>query len=221
VKARIESMRSAAAASDVDKASESLARIQALQPDNPFLKTEGPKLLADAYLGLARDTFQKSQFQQAADVLGQGLTVLGGNPLLQAAKARYDLLVALLAAGKLPPSTTTYARLRQQLDAARKLDLTGVNQLEADMKIRGQLTASSLDEQIGRLDPNHAKSPSRDEVLALLRKGEQAYARQNYTSAIASAKAALKRKPGDASATQLLVKAQQAQQKAMNSISIQ
>jgi hypothetical protein len=58
-------------------------------------------------------------------------------------------------------------------------------------------------------------------VLALLRKGEQAYARQNYTSAIASAKAALKRKPGDASATQLLVKAQQAQQKAMNSISIQ
>ncbi|MEO5830707.1 MAG: serine/threonine-protein kinase, partial [Rhodanobacter sp.] len=108
VKARIESMRSAAAAADVDKASQSLARIGALQPDNPFLKNDGPKLLADAYLGLARDTFQKNQFQRAADVLGQGLTVLGDNPMLQAAKARYDLVVALLAAGKLSPSTTTY-----------------------------------------------------------------------------------------------------------------
>src|SRR5574337_640935 len=67
VKSRIESMRSAAAADDVTKASQSLERIRTLQPDNPFLQSEGPKLLADAYLGLAQDTFQKGRYRQAAD----------------------------------------------------------------------------------------------------------------------------------------------------------
>jgi non-specific serine/threonine protein kinase len=221
VKSRIESMRSAAAADDVDKASQSLARIRTLQPDNPFLQTDGPRLLADAYLGLARDTFQKSRYQQAADVLANGLAALGANPRLQAAKSRYDLVIALMAAGRQPPSSTTYAQLRQQLDDARRIDAPGLGQLETDMKIRGQLTAGSLADQIDRLDPGKAAARSRDAVLVLVRKGEQAYARQNYSAAIANAKAALRLKPGDVRAAQLLGEAQHAQQKAMNSISIQ
>jgi hypothetical protein len=59
------------------------------------------------------------------------------------------------------------------------------------------------------------------EVAAvLLREGERNFSQQNYSAAIANAKAALQVNPGDAAAGRLLRRAQQAQQKAMNSISI-
>ncbi|UGB39159.1 protein kinase [Frateuria soli] len=59
------------------------------------------------------------------------------------------------------------------------------------------------------------------EVAAgLLREGERNFAQQNYSAAIANAKAALQVNPGDAAARRLLRRAQRAQQQAMNSISI-
>ncbi|KZC35523.1 hypothetical protein RHOFW510R12_30840 [Rhodanobacter sp. FW510-R12] len=61
----------------------------------------------------------------------------------------------------------------------------------------------------------------RDIAAKLVHKGEQAFAEQNYSAAVANAKAALEVKPGDARANKLLREAEQAQQKAMNSISIQ
>lgn len=61
----------------------------------------------------------------------------------------------------------------------------------------------------------------RDISLKLVRKGEQAFARQNYDAAIANAKAALEVKPGDARASTLLHEAEKAQKNAMSSISIQ
>ncbi len=221
VKARIESMRRAAAADDVDKASQSLERIRTLQPDNPFLQSEAPKLLADTYLGLARDTFQKSRYQQAADVLARGLRVLPDSSSLLAAKARYDLVLAMVVAAAQPPSSSTHDKLRQQLDAARRADSSGLSELESDMKIRGQLPAGSLAQQIGRLDPDKAATVEHDAVFALVRKGQQAYVKKDYSAAIANAQAALKLKPGDPQASQLLSKAQNAQQEAMKSISIQ
>ncbi|MHB1057640.1 MAG: bifunctional serine/threonine-protein kinase/formylglycine-generating enzyme family protein [Rhodanobacter sp.] len=154
VKSRIESMKSAVAAGDVGKASQSLARIRTLQPDNPFLKAEGPKLLADAYLGQAEDTFQKGRYQKAADALGQGLGVLGNNPELRATKARYDLVAAIMAAGKQPLASADYAQLKKQLDSVRRTDATALGKLEADMRIRGQLSAKSLAEQLDRLKPS-------------------------------------------------------------------
>ena len=153
VKSRIESLRSASAADDVNKASQSLARIKALQPDNPFLKTEGPKLLADAYLGLAEETFQKSRYQKAAEVLGQGLNTLGGNATLRAAKARYDVVAAIMAAGNRPLASDDYAQLKRQLDGIRRTDAKALAGLESDMKMRGQLSARSLAEQLDRLKP--------------------------------------------------------------------
>ncbi|HEY8327388.1 MAG TPA: protein kinase, partial [Rhodanobacter sp.] len=156
VKSRIESMKSAVAAGDVGKASQSLARIKTLQPDNPFLKTEGPKLLADAYLGQAEDSFQKGRYQRAADVLGQGLGTLGGNPELRAAKARYDVVAAIMAAGKQPLASADYAQLKKQLDGIRRTDATELGKLEASMKMRGQLSAKSLAEQLDKLKPTSA-----------------------------------------------------------------
>ncbi|EIL97042.1 hypothetical protein UUA_16153 [Rhodanobacter thiooxydans LCS2] len=70
--------------------------------------------------------------------------------------------------------------------------------------------------------PAPAAGPSmRDIAAKLVHKGEQAFAEQNYSAAIANARAALEVKPGDAQANKLLREAEQAQQKAMNSISIQ
>ncbi|MBP1475142.1 serine/threonine protein kinase [Frateuria sp. MAH-13] len=67
-----------------------------------------------------------------------------------------------------------------------------------------------------------AGSSSRMQEVAagLLREGERNFAQQNYSAAIANAKAALQVNPGDAAARRLLRRAQQAQQQAMNSISI-
>jgi len=57
-------------------------------------------------------------------------------------------------------------------------------------------------------------------VEELLREGEQNYAQQKYSAAIANAKAALQIAPGDPGARQLLQRAQQAQQRAMSNITI-
>ncbi|MGS1126458.1 protein kinase domain-containing protein [Rhodanobacter sp. UC4437_H4] len=160
VKSRIESMRSAAAAADVGKASQSLARIKALQPDNPFLQNEGPKLLADAYLGLGQETFQKGRYEKAAEVLGQGLQVLGGNAQLRGAKARYDVVAAIMAAARQPTSTADYARLKQQLASVRRNDPKALAALESDMRIRGQLTGKTLEEQLDRVKPSAAAAPA-------------------------------------------------------------
>jgi serine/threonine protein kinase len=156
VKSRIESMKSAVAAGDVGKASQSLARIQTLQPDNPFLKTEGPKLLADAYRGQAQDTFQKGRYQKAADVMAQAVKTLGGNAELRSAKARYDVIAAIMAAGKQPLAAADYELLKRQLDGVRRTDARALGELESEMRIRGQLPAKSLAEQLDRLKPTGA-----------------------------------------------------------------
>jgi predicted Ser/Thr protein kinase len=57
-------------------------------------------------------------------------------------------------------------------------------------------------------------------AAGLLREGERNYAQQKYSAAIANARAALQVNPGDPGAKRLLRRAQQAQQRAMNSISI-
>jgi non-specific serine/threonine protein kinase len=69
-----------------------------------------------------------------------------------------------------------------------------------------------------RPDPDAARM--RKVVAELLREGEQNYAQQKYSAAIANAKAALQIAPGDTGARQLLQRAQQAQQRAMSNITI-
>jgi serine/threonine protein kinase len=160
VKSRIESLKSAAAADDVAKASQSLARIRTLQPDNPFLETEGPKLLADAYLGLASETFHKSHYQKAADVLAQGIKTLGSNSRLQGEKARYELVAAIMAAGSQPLASSDFVRLKKQYDDVRRADPSALSELESDMKMRGQLPAKSLAAQLDRLQSAVSASAS-------------------------------------------------------------
>ena len=60
----------------------------------------------------------------------------------------------------------------------------------------------------------------RQVAAGLLHEGERNFAQQNYSAAIANARAALQVDPGDAGAKRLLRRAEQAQQQAMSSISI-
>lgn len=69
--------------------------------------------------------------------------------------------------------------------------------------------------------PSAVPAPMKDVALNLVRKGEAAFSQQDYSTAIANARAALDIEPGLARARQLLNEAQGAQQHAMNSISIQ
>jgi non-specific serine/threonine protein kinase len=153
VTARIESMKSAAAANDVGKAQEALARIRTLQPDNAFLKTDGPQLLANAYLGQAGDLVQRGRYQSGADALARATKVLGNRPDLRQTQARYELVAQLMKAGTQSVSAAEIAQMRTALAAVRKDDASALTTLESGMKLRGELPQGSLADLLDGLKP--------------------------------------------------------------------
>ncbi|HEV2539171.1 MAG TPA: bifunctional serine/threonine-protein kinase/formylglycine-generating enzyme family protein [Frateuria sp.] len=161
VAARIESVKRAAAAGDTAKAQESLARIRALAPQDPFLASEGPQLLADAYLGQAREAFRKSRYQSAADVLARAIGALGARPDLARANARYGLAAELVKARGHAVAPAELERMHQQLAQVRRADADALATLEADMKLRGQLPEGSLAALLDALQPEAAAQPDK------------------------------------------------------------
>ncbi|UGB39161.1 protein kinase domain-containing protein [Frateuria soli] len=160
VTARIESVKRAAAAGDTTKAQESLARIRTLAPQHTFLASEGPQLLADAYLGQAREAFRKGRYQSAADVLTRAIGLLGQRADLARASARYGLAADLVKARGQVVSSTDLDRMRRQLAQVRHADADALAALEADMKLRGQLGEGSLAALLDSLRPAGATSPT-------------------------------------------------------------
>ncbi len=156
VTARIESMKRAAAANDVAKAQEALARIRTLQPDSDFLKQDGPKLLADAYLGQAAAAVQRGRYTAASDALARAIKALGNRDDLRQAKARYDVLADIMKARTQGASAADLARMRQQLASVRKDDPNALAQLESAMKLRGQLPQGKLADLLDSLKPGEA-----------------------------------------------------------------
>ncbi|AND69049.1 hypothetical protein ATSB10_15950 [Dyella thiooxydans] len=156
VTSRIESMKRAAAANDVAKAQEALARIRTLQPDNPFLAGTGPQLLANAYLGQATDAMRRGRFQSAADTLARGLKALGNRDDLRQAKARYDLVADAMKARASGVSSAELSRLRLQLARVQKDDPDALKALESDLKLRGQLPQGNLSALLDSLKPSQA-----------------------------------------------------------------
>lgn len=145
VTSRIESVKRAAAANDIGKAEESLARIRTLQPDNAFLTQEGPQLLAGAYLAQADTAVQRGRYSSAAELVGKGIKTLGNRSDLRNAKARYDLLATVMNARGKPVASADLDRMKKQLADTRKADPDGLKQLEADLKQRGQLQGTLAD----------------------------------------------------------------------------
>ncbi|WP_369977637.1 bifunctional serine/threonine-protein kinase/formylglycine-generating enzyme family protein [Xanthomonas bundabergensis] len=150
VASRIESMRRAAAANDLDKARQALARIGSLQPQHPFLQKEAPQLLAGVYLGNAAGAFRQGRYRQAADVLGQGVAALGDRAELRAARARYDVVAAVMDGSAQALPAAARQQLGQRLDALYRSDAQAMAQLEADLKARGQLPEGTLSARLQR-----------------------------------------------------------------------
>jgi predicted Ser/Thr protein kinase len=159
VKSRIESVKSAAAANDVQKALQSLARIKALQPDNAFIKVEGPNLVADAYLRQADDAVRKGNPARALDVLAQAQRSVPDRPEFKGLKARYELLAAIKAAGSQTPSQPTYDALKKQLDTVRAADPAALAKLETALAAAGQLKDRTLAAEIERIRPGTRPVP--------------------------------------------------------------
>lgn len=157
VASRIESMKRAAAAHDIAKATDSLNRIRALQPNNDFLASQGPQLLAQAYLGQADSLMGRGEYQRAADMLGRSLDAVGNRSDLRNARARDAFVAALMKARKHPPDAAGIQRLRKQLASLRKTDVSGVDALESDLKLHGELPqGSSLADLVEGLRPGNA-----------------------------------------------------------------
>jgi non-specific serine/threonine protein kinase len=156
VTARIESMKRAAAANDVAKAQEALTRIRTLQPDNDFLKADGPKLLSDAYMGQATDAVQRGRYQNAADSMAKAIKALGNRVDLRQAKARYDVLSDIMKARTNSLTAADLSAMRQQLAVAAKADPAAMTALESELKLRGRLPQGNLSGLLDTLKPAQA-----------------------------------------------------------------
>ena len=156
VAARIQSLRQASAANDTAKAQESLDRIRALQPSNPILVTEGPQLVANAYLGLAEETCEHGKWKDAINVLKPGMAALGNRPDLQNAQNRYQLVVNMMQARGAPLADADYQRLAAQLADAQKADADALKKLETGMAQQGKLPQGSFTALLAALKNNTA-----------------------------------------------------------------
>ncbi|MBN6149143.1 protein kinase [Xanthomonas sp. AmX2] len=150
VASRIESLRRAAAANDLDKARAALARIRALQPQHAFLAKDGPQLLADVYLGNAGGAFAQGGYRQAAELLGQGIAALGERAELRAAHERYQVVAAVMDASAASLPAPARQQLGQRLDALYRRDAQAMAQLEAQLKTQGRLPEGSLSARLQR-----------------------------------------------------------------------
>ncbi|MFA4295425.1 protein kinase [Xanthomonas perforans] len=146
--ARIESLRRAAAANDLGKTRDALARIRTLQPDHPLLRSEGPQLLSQVYRNTAGDAFAHGRYAQAADLLRQGLQTLGQRDELRSAQTRYAVAAAVMTAGTLAPGERQ--QLAGRLQTLYRTDASALAQLEAQMKAAGQLPEGSLSARLQR-----------------------------------------------------------------------
>ncbi len=158
--ARIESLRRAAAANDLGKTRDALARIRTLQPGHPLLRSEGPQLLSQVYRNTAGDAFAQGRYAQAADLLRQGLQTLGQRAELRSAQTRYAVAAAVMTAGALPPSERQ--QLAGRLQTLYRTDAIALAQLEAQMKAAGQLPEGSLSARLQRA--RAADAPADDSV---------------------------------------------------------
>jgi non-specific serine/threonine protein kinase len=152
----INSMKRAVAAHDIGKAEESLARIRTLQPDNPFLKRDGPQLLAEAYLGEARSLIEDGKYRLAADTLGKGLQTLGPRSDLRNAHARAVFVADVMRVRGKSMGADDIQRLRERLAVLDKSDPQGLDALQKTLKVRGALPEGSFAKLLDGLKPSVA-----------------------------------------------------------------
>ncbi|MCC5086176.1 MULTISPECIES: bifunctional serine/threonine-protein kinase/formylglycine-generating enzyme family protein [Xanthomonas] len=158
IAARIESVRAAAAANDVDKVKQQLARIAEANPAHPFLRNEGAERLTDAYLGLARALCREGRWKDASVLVGRGLGEQDA-PRLRHALDRYQLAMELEQLGTTPPTPPALQRLRERKAALQAQDAEGFRAFQSDVAKAGRQRPSPAAAMLPKLEPTVAAPP--------------------------------------------------------------
>lgn len=149
---RLESLRRASAAGDLDKAVESFHQLRQTQGDTPDGDDEAADLLARAYLDAARAACAAGHWKEAADRVAAGIGTLGKRPDLTAANTRYQLALAVMTAAKASSVTEPdQEALSKRLDALRTADPEGLKDMEAAMVASKALPEGSLENVVRKL----------------------------------------------------------------------
>lgn len=143
--AQSESLRRAIAAGDLDKAQRTWQQLHVVQPDAPFVREQAPALLDQATQDQAVLRLAQGDPAAADALLARALQVMGARPVLQAARARLDVVAAVLAAStQASTKDSERERLRQQLDAQYRRDPQAMERLEKALRTHGRLKGDSL-----------------------------------------------------------------------------
>ena len=149
---RLESLRSASAAGDLDKAVDSFHQLRAGAGGVSNSRDEAADLLAGAYLDAARAACSAGHWKDAADKIAMGLATIGERPDLDAASTRYQLALAIMTAAKAPTvAQADQEALRHRLDAVKSSDPDGLKDLEAAMAASRALPEGSLNNVLKKL----------------------------------------------------------------------
>lgn len=155
IAARIQLVQRAAADNDPTEAEQSLASIRALQPTNSFVQQQGPALIAAAYMRMAHTAVRNGQYRKAQQILTQGVVNLGALPTLIHARDLYSLTAVLLGARGEPFAQATYQQLKARLAYIQSVDARGVQDLEDELRKRGQLPEGTLSGLLSSLKPGN------------------------------------------------------------------
>lgn len=149
---RLESLRRASAAGDLDKATDSYRQLRGTQQGATATDDEAADLLAHAYLDAARTACAEGHWKQAADRIGAAIDAIGQRPDLAAANTRYQLALAVMNAAKSPSVTgAEQEALSKRLDAVRSADPAGLKDMEAAMVASKALPDGSLENVVRKL----------------------------------------------------------------------
>jgi non-specific serine/threonine protein kinase len=131
--AQIDAVRAAAAVYDGTRALAALNRLRTLQPDDAFLVSAGPQLVANAYLGNARMVSRNGKLTDAARIASQGAEAMSGDSRLGAAAQRYRLADEILQARAKPMADPDLQDLQARFSAACDTDADAMRQFERDI----------------------------------------------------------------------------------------
>ena len=141
-------------ANDIRGAQAAFDRVKALAPTDPFLTGDAPKALGEAYLRLANKQAEQGRYDQAQQLVTQGLKVA---PTLQGLRDadkgfRVEANVALLQAAASQPGSANGDKLKAALEALRGDDAQRYNKVSADL----QTNVLSRLQQLTTSDPASA-----------------------------------------------------------------
>jgi non-specific serine/threonine protein kinase len=159
--ARLESLRRATAAGDLDKAVESFEQLRQIDGGSVETNDEAANLMTHGFLDAARQSCRAGHWKEAAQRIDNALAVIGERDDLRRALTRYDLAVAIMTAAKAPAvSTVDQADLHKRLDAVKETDPDGLKDLESAMAASKALPGGSLSAVMKKLRLRSAGGPS-------------------------------------------------------------